>query len=87
MFAVNINLAVFYFDPFAGKGDDAFDEIAVEADGAAGGGRGGENDHVAALGRAEFISQFVGEEKFAVMKVGIHGAAVNLVGLGNQKIN
>ena len=43
MFAVNINLAVFYFDPFAGKGDNAFDKIAVEAGGAAGGRRGGES--------------------------------------------
>ena len=56
MFAVDINFAVFNFYLLAGEGDDALDEVAVEAGGAAGGGRGGEDDHVAAAGRAEFIS-------------------------------
>ncbi len=87
MFAADINFTVFDFYFLAGEGDDALDEVAVEAGGAAGGGRGGEDNDVAAFRLTEFVGEFVGEEKFAVVEVGIHGVAVDLVGLGDQQIN
>lgn len=52
------------------------------------GGRWGrEDDHVSSLRLAKAIGQLIGEQKLAVVEVGKHGAAVDLMGLSNEEVD
>lgn len=69
------------FDGFAGNGNDSFDVIVFLVL------RGGEDNDVACLGPVKAVRDFIGKEVVAVVKIGVHGVAFDLVGGKEKKID
>lgn len=78
---VNIYFSTFDHDSFAGKTDDPFNIIKLMIFGSF------KDNHVSAPGRGKAIGNFIRQNVFAVIKIGIHGIAFNLVRLNQKKVN
>lgn len=47
-------------------------------------GRGCEHHNVTSLRALKFVTQFVRQQEFAIVEIGVHGTAIDLMGLGDD---
>ena len=88
---VDVDLAVLDADSVAGDADDALDVVGFARDadqaleeGAFGVAGWHEDDHIAALGLANFVSQTVDDDVLAVLEGVVHAGAINFETAGDR---
>ena len=79
--AVEKDVTIGDFDFVARDTNDPFDKVDPLVLG------GMKDDHIPSFGLVEAVAHFVRQDIFAVVEVGFHTAAVDLVGLEKEKIN